>query len=428
MTINNPDTIEYTRENGDWDECPDTNGPRSSTRQTSQVRSASDILPSNNSGSAVAPPPCASTEMRNTKYTKGLDDTCQYDWFYADRETSTWTIPISLAKSEERTRDEVVERINLLLGNPKTFYDSPTGRYALKGDSIRVWSWDKGCSFTIAAATQELFEQFVEALDGYITVPALLGQTTTVHEIFCGPKGLESHCTYVEHDKIPTVHPELYPDIDIVALLEDYLTSPEPILILYGVPGVGKTCFMKHLMMDESIRSCYYVKDDHALESPQLWSMICSDKPTLVILDDLDNSLNPREGNPDSFLGKMLSATDGIFPTTTKYVISTNQNLNAIDSAIVRAGRCFDFFELNPLDRTEALTFWESQGFDKKTFESTFKGEVVTQADIMSNIFRLKKGFKARKYLKKGNTSYTVESKLHDLGISTDSVKTGFGR
>ena len=244
--------------------------------------------------------------------------------------------------------------------------------------------------------------------------------------------GLTSRDLYVTIGDFTNIYPDLYPDIDIAKLVHQYNNANEPILMLYGEPGVGKTTFVKYIIAHGDFKNAAYIKDPRVMEDGELWSSLTGANYDLVIFDDLDINLLPRRKNTEStFMTQLLSYSDGIFTQgKVKIIVTTNQAVKEIDSALVRPGRCFDFLRLNALDRSDAKNFWiNTLKLDENTFDTTFSGKEITQASLMSEAFRMSSSAGARDYVKRGNNRYTLDAKLADLGIQSsdgESKKASF--
>ena len=240
--------------------------------------------------------------------------------------------------------------------------------------------------------------------------------------------GLTRRELYINIGDFTGIYPGLYPDIDITKLVHQYNNANEPILMLYGDPGVGKTTFIKYMLSHGDFKNAAYIKDPSVMEDGELWSMLTGENYDLVIFDDLDINLLPRRKNSEStFMTQLLSYSDGIFTQgKVKIIITTNQAVKEIDSALVRPGRCFDFLKLNMLDNQDAKKFWvETLKLSDESFDTTFGNKPITQAALMSEAFRMNTSIGARDYVKRGNNRYTLDAKLTELGIKASDGESG---
>lgn len=227
---------------------------------------------------------------------------------------------------------------------------------------------------------------------------------------------------------------ETYPYMNVMNLITSYLMGHENIFLLYGDPGVGKTCLMKILlretaMITESGFHAIYVKDKEVLRRPEFWAQLSnmsranavlspSDEDdedvglsiesgynscVYLILDDLDNELQPRTPEKDNFIvSQLLSFADGLFENHLKIIITSNQSLNDIDKAIIRPGRCFDVMHLRALTYAEASDVWvNALGMSLSDFQESFPDSnlSVTQASLVSEYTRIKDLKDTRNYL-----------------------------
>lgn len=225
------------------------------------------------------------------------------------------------------------------------------------------------------------------------------------------------------------VYEELYPDIDVKILLEQFILAKENILILYGPPGTGKTSFLKYMLKQglSTKKSFLYLKGQKLFEHDLVWHKLADSRRDFVLLDDLDVALT-RSANND-FVSRLLSLSDGVLCSSTKIIITTNQEIKDIDSALVRPGRCFDFMILEAMPYSYALDLWIKKfELPEDKFVALYKkNDKVSQASFMSNVNRLKSNCFERSYVKNGSKHYTLEQKFENLGIHTGQQKVGFG-
>lgn len=248
-------------------------------------------------------------------------------------------------------------------------------------------------------------------------------------------------------ERLATVYPELYPDIDVVDLANQYRSSNESLLFLTGIPGVGKTSFIRYLLktiiknkMEANATTwedglparnyagqltVAYAKDMEVMLSSQFWSSLVSRNYTLIIFDDLDFALGERKPGEDSFVSNLLSFSDGVFGNKSRIIITTNLEVTDIDKALLRPGRCFDFLVLNALTAKEAIELWTGTlGMDKDLIDPAWlKVPTVTQAALMSQYLRIKTNNRERTYIKNGPRVYSVEQKIAEM---LKNKKAGF--
>ena len=174
--------------------------------------------------------------------------------------------------------------------------------------------------------------------------------------------------------------------------------------------------------LEEQFFTVQYIKSNDILTMDEFWRNLQKDLPDFVILDDLDYMLTKRDSEAMShddikkniFLNQLLSFTDGVQKNKTKFIITTNQSFDDVDSALLRKGRLFDILEFKELEKDEALNIWISEGLNKDEFVNLFTTDFITQADLGSEIAKRK-----NKRIKETTRSY-----LKDSSISKVKKKT----
>ena len=146
-----------------------------------------------------------------------------------------------------------------------------------------------------------------------------------------------------------------YPYIkDFDNFAEDYKKSKSNILILQGPPGTGKTTFIKNLLLTLG-GSTMVSYDEKILASDGVFAnFIEGEDYNSFVIEDADNFLKSREtGN--NMITRFLNVGDGLIKLNKKLIFSTNlANINDIDSALTRPGRCFDIVNFRNLTLAEA--------------------------------------------------------------------------
>lgn len=177
-----------------------------------------------------------------------------------------------------------------------------------------------------------------------------------------------------------------YPSIGITPadLWEAFAESSNNVLILIGMPGTGKSSYIRSMLNRRGWDDFIYVADSHrVLLHPQFMEHVRSiPRKSVVITEDSDSLLMKRtEGNDD--MAALLNAASGLVATDTKYIISTNlESLNKVDSAILRRGRLFKKLEFKLLSIPQAKTLRESLSKPAADFKSF--GDKVSLSDALN--------------------------------------------
>lgn len=239
---------------------------------------------------------------------------------------------------------------------------------------------------------------------------------------------------------------DYYPYLDIDVMYEQFAVGYENILLCVGNPGVGKSKLSSMILkyaflnsdklpydkydnnsdIDNQFINVAYVKSPEILAKDEFWRRLENLTPDFVIIDDLDYMLTKRDAEiqthedtvKNNFLNQFLSFTDGVNKNKTKFIITTNQTYDSIDSAILRKGRIFDILELRKLKNDEAKKLWINNDLPEEDFKKMFTDDYILPADIGSEIVK-RKNSKIRQdvgYLKEPNIS-KIDRNKKKIGI-----------
>lgn len=150
-----------------------------------------------------------------------------------------------------------------------------------------------------------------------------------------------------------------YPFIEegIEQFVQDFLESNENVLLLIGAPGTGKSNLVKHIV-SKSRKNALVTYDPEVMSKDGIFANFIEDDYCALIMEDADAFLGARtEGN--LLMTRFLNVADGIVSMHGKKMIfSTNlENLDDIDSALLRPGRCYAVINFRKLNHTESIAF-----------------------------------------------------------------------
>lgn len=152
--------------------------------------------------------------------------------------------------------------------------------------------------------------------------------------------------------------PEAYPWLeDPKIYIESYVKSASPILIMSGPPGTGKSTFIRHIINAVPKFEIFSVYDEDIMKRDDLYTnFISNSKEAILVIEDADRLLERRIEDQNTTMSKILNVSDGIIDLTMKKIIFTTniENMNDVDQALIRPGRCFDILEFRDLNYKEA--------------------------------------------------------------------------
>lgn len=188
-----------------------------------------------------------------------------------------------------------------------------------------------------------------------------------------------------------------YPWIDssytaLTDYIDEYIDSDASVLILIGPPGTGKTTFIKNLI-HRSKANAKVAYDPKVMMEDSFFAGFIGDDTRFLVMEDADEFLRSRtEGN--TMMHKFLNVSDGLISAADKkLVFSTNlPNLDDIDEALMREGRCFDVLQFRALNRKEAQSVLDEVDNPRPLRD----GQAITLAECFSSQ-PSGKGFKRRK-------------------------------
>lgn len=147
---------------------------------------------------------------------------------------------------------------------------------------------------------------------------------------------------------------------------DEFLSSKQPVLILIGPPGTGKSTFVR-TMATYKKKSVLSVSREDAINSVGFMDNFLKGGWDVLLVEDAEQFIKPRsEGN--KLMSDILNTTDGIDGAGSKKIIFTTNlpDKSSIDEALMREGRCFDVLDFPLLSSSEAELIQDKYILDKE--------------------------------------------------------------
>lgn len=183
-----------------------------------------------------------------------------------------------------------------------------------------------------------------------------------------------NHGFELEEMKIPTVYDESqfvnnYNDSflpvhqTIIGCIDN---DKKGLILLHGIPGSGKTSYIKQLISKGGERKLVYIPPHLAssIASPQFISFVRDKlKSCVLVIEDAEDILRDRNGNGDSTaVSNLLNISDGILGEALNILIIATFNVEKefIDPALMRKGRMVCEYYFGELDEDKAVALVKS--------------------------------------------------------------------
>jgi 26S proteasome regulatory subunit T2 len=255
-------------------------------------------------------------------------------------------------EQEERSRVDELRGTPLSIGSLEEMIDdnhcivsTPNGPeyYVNIVSFVDFDALEPGCKVLLHSKTQSVVGILGDDTDPMVSVMKVDKAPT---ESYADIGGLEKQVQEIkEAVELPLTHPELYEDIGI---------KPPKGVILYGVPGTGKTLLAKAVANQTSATFLRVVGSEliqkYLGDGPklvrELFRVADEQSPTIVFIDEIDavgtkryDSHSGGEKEIQRTMLELLNQLDGFDDRGDVKVIMATNRIEALDPALIRPGR-----------------------------------------------------------------------------------------
>lgn len=129
------------------------------------------------------------------------------------------------------------------------------------------------------------------------------------------------------------------------------------IILLHGLPGTGKTTYLRHLIGSINKR-VLFVSPAVAgnLMNPEFIDLLIDNPNAVLIIEDAENIILDRKFSGNSSVSNLLNLSDGLLSDclNVQLICTFNSEISLVDSALMRKGRLIARYEFGKLDTEKA--------------------------------------------------------------------------
>lgn len=154
------------------------------------------------------------------------------------------------------------------------------------------------------------------------------------------------------------------------------------IVLLHGLPGTGKTTYLRYLAGKVKKRVLFLSPNAAAnLMDPDLIEILIDNPDSVLIIEDAENIIIDRKISNDSSVSNLLNISDGLLSDflNVQLICTFNSSLTLIDSALMRKGRLIARYEFGKLSVEKAQKLSRYFGYDSVITQPMTIAEISNQ-------------------------------------------------
>lgn len=178
---------------------------------------------------------------------------------------------------------------------------------------------------------------------------------------------------------------ELYYNDDFKAVHETILARllKEPdkgIVLLHGLPGTGKTTYLRHLvgLLNKKVM---FVSPSAAnnLIDPQFMDLLLDHPNSVLVIEDAETLIMDRKYGSGNNVSNLLNLGDGLLSDclNVQIICTFNSSLGLVDQALLRKGRLIARYEFGKLSVVKALGLQAHLGLECTASEPMTLAEIA---------------------------------------------------
>jgi superfamily I DNA and/or RNA helicase len=201
------------------------------------------------------------------------------------------------------------------------------------------------------------------------------------------PAGLDLKQLDIEptHLDIDLYYNDDFKEIDGIIRKRLEQKSDKGIILLHGLPGTGKTTYLRHLIGSINKRVLFLSPAVAGnLMNPEFMDLLIDNPNAVLVIEDAENIIMDRRFSGNSSVSNLLNISDGLLSDclNVQIICTFNSALNTVDSALLRKGRLIAKYEFEKLSVGKSQRLSDELGFNKTIEKPMTLAEIANPDEV----------------------------------------------